>query len=122
MLKHSGENPAQTYYTDDNGRYTLVSPKDWWDNVGILATSAQERIDYPTQKPEKLLERIIKASSNPNSIILDCFCGSGTTLAVAEKLGRKWIGIDANPDAIDICQDRIKKTKGDFLNENTTNI
>ena len=96
---------------DENGRYTLVSPKDWWDNLGILATSAHERVDYPTQKPEKLLERVIKASSNEGSIVLDCFCGSGTTLAVAEKLKRKWIGCDINKNAIDICEKRINKLK-----------
>ena len=101
-------------YKDDAGQwYSLVNTKDWWD-LNMVGRSSIERIDYPTQKPEKLLERIIKASSNPNSIVLDCFCGSGTTLAVAEKLGRKWIGIDGNPDAINVCKERIKKIRGGF--------
>ena len=57
-------------------------------------SSSRERIDYPTQKPEALLERIIKASSNEGDLVADFFCGSGTTAAVAEKLGRKWIATD----------------------------
>jgi len=64
---------------------------------------------YPTQKSEALLERIIKASSNPGDLVADFFCGSGTTLAVAEKLGRKWIGCDSNKVAVDISTERINK-------------
>ena len=55
---------------------------------------AKERVNYPTQKPVKLLERIIKASSNPQDIVLDFFAGSGTTLTVAEQLNRRWVGVD----------------------------
>ncbi|MDR3111724.1 MAG: site-specific DNA-methyltransferase, partial [Elusimicrobiota bacterium] len=62
-------------------------------NIPIVNTSAKERIGYPTQKPEALLERIIKASSNKGDVVLDPFMGGGTTIAVAEKLGRQWIGI-----------------------------
>ena len=62
--------------------------------------TAKERINYPTQKPEDLLERIIKASSNEGDLIADFFCGSGTTAAVAEKLGRKWIATDLGKFAI----------------------
>lgn len=101
-------------YKDEEGKwYSLVNTKDWWD-LTMVGRSSQERVDYPTQKPEKLLERIIKASSNPNSIVLDCFCGSGTTLAVAEKLGRKWIGCDKNPISINVCKKRIDKIKNPF--------
>jgi len=70
---------------------------------------AKERLGYPTQKPEALLERIIKASSNPGDVVLDPFCGSGTTLAVAQKLGREWIGIDMNPDAIELVRQRLNQ-------------
>lgn len=80
---------------------------DYW-YIDILGSNAKERLGYPTQKPEKLLDRIIKASSNPGDIILDPFCGAGTTLAVAKKLNRKWIGIDKNPDAIKISTKRMK--------------
>ena len=68
-------------------------PETWWDDIAIAARSKQN-IGYPTQKPEKLLERIIKATTNANDIVLDFFGGSGTTCAVAEKLGRKWISCD----------------------------
>jgi site-specific DNA-methyltransferase (adenine-specific) len=107
MAPGSGDNPAQTYYHDENGKYTLVNVKDWWDDIGILATSSYERVGYATQKPESLLERIIKASSNENSIVADFFNGSGTTAAVAEKLGRRWIASDINKKAVDIATKRI---------------
>ncbi|MFW9970927.1 MAG: DNA methyltransferase, partial [Candidatus Odinarchaeota archaeon] len=64
-------------------------------------------LGYPTQKPEKLLKRIIKASSNKGDLVADFFCGSGTTLAAANKLNRKWIGVDNNPNAIDLCKKRL---------------
>lgn len=79
---------------------------DVWD-VSLLAPIAKERTGYPTQKPERLLERVILASSNPGDTVLDPFCGSGTTLAVAERLGRKAIGIDQNPAAVSIASSRI---------------
>ena len=68
--------------------------RDVWEDVFPIGTENSERLDYPTQKPVALLDRIIKASSNEGDLIADFFCGSGTTLAVAEKLGRKWIGSD----------------------------
>ena len=83
--------------------------------IPIINPQATERIDYPTQKPEALLERIIKASSNEGSIVLDCFCGSGTTAAVAEKLGRRWIMADLNKGAI---QTTIKRLQGIVRNKN----
>lgn len=123
MLEHSGENPSQTYYQDENGRYTLVNIKDWWDNIGMLSTAAHERENYPTQKPEALLERIVKASSNEGSIVLDCFMGSGTTQAVAQKLGRKWIGIDCNKGSIQTAVKRLQKiTNSDGLTARESKI
>ena len=68
---------------------------------------SNERIGYPTQKPEALLERIIKASSNEGDVIADFFMGGGTTLAVAQKLGRKFIGSDISKDAYDITKKRL---------------
>ncbi len=82
------------------------------DDVIILSslnTMSQELSAYPTQKPEALLERIIKASSHTDSIVLDCFSGSGTTQAVAQKLGRRWIGVDCNKGAIQTTMKRIQK-------------
>jgi hypothetical protein len=75
---------------------------------GILHQS-DEREDYPTQKPEELIERIVSASTNPNEIVLDCFLGSGTTAAVAQKLGRRWIGADINKGAIQTTEKRLQR-------------
>ncbi len=80
-----------------------------WDDIPGLGIRPNEYLDYPTQKPEGLLERIINASSNEDSIVLDCFVGSGTTAAVAEKLGRRWIAADINKGAI---QTTIKRLQG----------
>lgn len=79
---------------------------DVWD-IPIIAPVAHERLDYPTQKPEALLERIIAGSSNAGDLVMDFFCGSGTTLAVAEKLGRKWIGCDLGRFAIHTSRKRL---------------
>lgn len=73
---------------------------------------AKERVDYPTQKPEALLERIIRASSNEGDLVLDCFCGSGTTPAVAEKLGRRWIACDLGRFAIHTTRKRLLSIEG----------
>ena len=81
---------------------------DWWTDISPLKHGFNESIDYPTQKPEALIERIIKASSNEDSIILDCFVGSGTTAVVAEKLGRRWIAADLNRGAIQTTMKRIQ--------------
>lgn len=81
--------------------------RDIWSDIKDIGPQASEKYNYPTQKPEKLLERIIKASSNKGDIVLDAFAGSGTTLAVAEKLGRRWIGIDCGKLAIYTIQKRL---------------
>ncbi len=83
-----------------------IPPKDWFV---IDYARKSERLGYPTQKPEALLERIIKASSNKNNIILDPFCGCGTAMAVAHRLNRKWIGIDISPTAINLIEKRLNK-------------
>lgn len=88
-----------------------VKPKDWW-SMDIINQAANERLGYPTQKPEKLLEKIIKASSNPGDIILDAYCGCGTTVAVAERLERKWIGIDITYQSISLILKRLEDTIG----------
>lgn len=83
-------------------------PPDWWTDIPSGGQiSRLEMVGYPTQKPEKLLSRIIKASSNPGDLVADFFCGSGTTLAVAEKLGRKWIGTDIGRFAIHTSRKRL---------------
>jgi len=87
--------------------YTGQLVQNIWTDIPIVNPMAQERIGYPTQKPEALLERIIRASSNPGDLVLDCFTGSGTTQGVAEKLGRRWIGIDCGKLAIYTIQKRL---------------
>ncbi|MHB8838387.1 MAG: site-specific DNA-methyltransferase [Gemmatimonadaceae bacterium] len=82
-------------------------PDDVLD-ISIEAPSANVRTGYPTQKPEALLDRIVRASSNPGDLILDCFIGSGTTAAVAQKLGRRWIGCDINKGAIQTTAKRLQ--------------
>ena len=84
-----------------------VSLQSLWDDIFPVNSQAKERIDYPTQKPEALLERIIKASSNEGDLIADFFSGSGTALAVAEKLNRKWIGCDLGKFAIHTTRKRL---------------
>jgi adenine-specific DNA-methyltransferase len=78
-----------------------------WSDISLLNSQADERIGYPTQKPERLLERIIKTSSNPGDLVADFFIGSGTTAAVAEKLGRKWIATDLGKFAIHTTRKRL---------------
>jgi len=78
-----------------------------WDDINPINSQAKEALDFPTQKPEALLERIIKASSNEGDFVADFFCGSGTTLAVAEKLGRRWIGADLSKFAIHTTRKRL---------------
>lgn len=83
-----------------------------WDDIEPIGAQAQERLGYPTQKPEALLERIIKASSGEGDVVLDPFCGCGTAVAVAERLKRRWIGIDITHLAITLMKKRLEDTFG----------
>ena len=105
----------RTYYPDAG-----MIPNDVWE-IPYENSMSKERVDYPTQKPTALLERIIKSSSRAGDIVADFFCGSGTTLAVAEKLGRKWIGADLGRFSIHTTRKRmigvqreLKKAGKDF--------
>jgi DNA modification methylase len=80
-----------------------------WCDIPPLHNLSRERVGYPTQKPVALLERIIKASSDPDDIVLDAFCGCGTALVAAQKLGRRWIGIDSSPTACRVMADRLRR-------------
>jgi DNA modification methylase len=86
--------------------------QDVWTDISPINSQAQERLGYPTQKPLTLLERIINASSNPGDVILDPFCGCGTAVEAAEKLGRQWIGIDITFIAIDLIISRLHRSFG----------
>ena len=79
---------------------------DVWE-IGVIAPIGRERTGWPTQKPEALLERVVRASSKPGDLVLDPFCGSGTSLVVAHRLGRRFVGIDAAPLAIDTARRRL---------------
>jgi DNA modification methylase len=91
--------------TRSTGQYR--HPSDVW-KIPAINAMAKERLGYPTQKPEALLEKIIKANSNKNDIVLDPFCGCGTAMAVSQMLRRKWIGIDISPTAIGLIEKRIE--------------
>jgi len=80
-----------------------------WDDIQMISSQSGERLGYPTQKPVALLERIIKTASDEGDIILDPFCGCGTTLVAAQRLGRKWIGIDISPTACNLMKKRLQK-------------
>jgi len=88
-----------------------------WSDIGRVGNTAGERLDYPTQKPEGLLERIMRASSNGGDLVFDAFAGSGTTCAVAEKLGRRWVGIDCGKLAIYTIQKRMLNLCRDIGNK-----
>ena len=98
--KNSGE--------DEKGYYNIVAQDDVF-NIPAVFNMSKQRLGYPTQKPDALLERIIKASSNEGDIVADFFCGCGTTIAAAEKLNRKWIGVDINHLAISLIEDKRLK-------------
>ncbi|MGZ8394814.1 MAG: DNA methyltransferase [Nitrospira sp.] len=85
-----------------------LSPQDIWYDIRPIHNQSQELLDFPTQKPEALVERILKTSSASNDLVLDCFIGSGTTAAVAQRLGRRWIGCDINKGAIQTTAKRLQ--------------
>jgi DNA modification methylase len=87
-----------------------------WTDIKNLQGIDRERIGYPTQKPEKLLERVIKASSNENDVVFDPFVGGGTTVVVAEKLNRRWIGIDQSVQAVKVTEYRLTNDRNLFAN------
>ncbi len=102
---------------DMNAAYELRAEgavmSDWWpDLTPLLSPTMKERMGYPTQKPESLLERIIQASTNPGDTVLDAFCGCGTTIAVAQRLGRHWIGIDITYQSIALILRRLEHQFG----------
>jgi site-specific DNA-methyltransferase (adenine-specific) len=106
--KSKGYNNKVEWLIDNNGEeYKLTSIRDVW-NIPIINNNAKERLGYPTQKPVALLDRIMKASCPQGGIVLDPFCGCGTTIAGAIQNNLNWIGIDISYDAVDIMKDRIK--------------
>jgi len=102
-----------------------VPLQELWADIPPVNSQAAERLGYQTQKPEALLERIIQTSSNPGDVVLDCFCGCGTAIAAAQKLGRRWIGIDITYLATNLIRHRLIRSYGpdvdfDITGEPTT--
>jgi len=104
--KRKGQDPYKIYLSEEGRR-----PGDVWE-IPTINASAKERLGYPTQKPEALLERIIASSSNEGSAVLDPFCGCGTAVAVAQRLNRRWIGIDITHLAVNLIRHRLRDTYG----------
>ncbi len=104
--------PSYKRYLDEMPGVPL---QDIWMDLRPLGAQAAERLGYPTQKPESLLERIILSSSNPGDLVLDAFCGCGTTINVAERLDRRWIGIDVSPTAVALMKSRLQAAYKDLL-------
>ena len=106
--KKGGVPRLKRYLTGDSG----VLPGDVWTDINPVSSAAGERMGYPTQKPLSLLERIVKASSNEGDVVLDPFCGCGTAVIAAEKLNRKWIGIDVTHLAVSLIEKRLNDSFG----------
>ena len=115
--KNSGRckfNPIREPYPHDYGDRTGFHPdgrimNDWWQ-IGILSTTAKERNNYPTQKPLQLLERLLKAYTDEGDLVLDFYCGSGTTGEAAVRMNRRCVLVDVNPKAVQIARKRIEDT------------
>ena len=101
-----GNVPRYKRYLDEQKGKTL---NNIWTDIPNLTAKSKERIGYPTQKPLALLERIIRASSNTTDIVLDPFCGCATTCIAAERLERRWIGIDLSPKSFELVQMRLEQ-------------
>ena len=110
--RKSRRTPPRRFYLDESKGIPL---DNLWINGIQLASSTHERLGYPTQKPVALYQRIIKISSNEGDRILDPFAGSGTTLDAAQSLGRRWIGIDQNPEAVQLIEQRLTDRHALFL-------
>ena len=108
VQRRKGLVPLQKRYLDEMPGIML---QDVWNDIKSAQVLKKEDVGYSTQKPLKLLERIIQISSNPKDIVLDCMCGSGTTLVASHNLGRKYIGIDSNFKACQIARKRVKARK-----------
>ena len=104
--------PRRVRYLDETSGLAVG---DLWADIPRLQSISTERTGYPTQKPRTLLERIIKASSNPGDVVFDPFCGSGTSLVAAEDLQRSWVGIDISKEAAALAVRRIGDRQGMFL-------
>lgn len=108
-----GETKYYKYYLDEG-----KIPEDWWTDINSIQSGSVERLGYPTQKPEALLQRIIRACSAEGDLVLDAYCGCGTTVAVSQSLKREWIGIDITYQSIALILRRLEKTFGPEILQN----
>ena len=106
-----GYQRGRKYYLNEAPKRVVPS---WWNDISGAQRSSKEWLSYPTQKPLKLLERIIKASSNEGDIVFDPFCGCATTLVAADRLGRSWVGVDLSAKAAELVVERIEADQGLF--------
>lgn len=111
ILSSTGKSLSRKRYLRDAEGTPVV---DLWDDVNRISPTSSQRLDYPTQKPESLLERVIRTSSNPGDLVADFFVGSGTTAAVAEKLGRKWIATDLGKFGVHTTRKRLIQVQRDL--------
>lgn len=102
---------ARDWQEDVNGKFRLTAPSNLWTDITVPFWSMPENTDHPTQKPEKLMAKLILASSQPNDIILDPFLGSGTTSVVAKKLGRHYVGIEIEEDYCCLAEKRLSRVE-----------
>ena len=114
IQRRRGGVPSYKRYLDEMPGVPL---QDQWTDIKPLQSRSKERIGYPTQKPLALLERIIKASSNEGDMVLDPFCGCATACVAAENLGRKWVGIDLSPKAIELVNVRLRAAMGGLFHD-----
>jgi DNA modification methylase len=106
--------PRLKFYVEDGKGMPLA---DVWTDIGAINSQATERLGYPTQKPLALMERIVAASSNEGDVVLDPFCGCGTTIDAAQRLNRHWAGIDVTYISIDLIQKRLKDRFGEGIED-----
>lgn len=104
---------AKDWHEDENGKYRITHPSNIWTDITIPFWSMPENTDHPTQKPEKLVAKVILASSRPKDIVLDPFLGSGTTSVVAKKLGRNFVGIEIDEMYACLAEKRLEMTELD---------
>jgi len=112
---NKGETKYYKYYLDQG-----KIPEDWWTDINSIQASSAERLGYPTQKPEALLKRIIKASTNEGDTVLDAYCGCGTTIVAAQALNRKWIGMDITYQSVALVLRRLEDQFGKQVVNNIT--
>ena len=112
VQRRPGAVPSYKRYLDEMPGVPL---QDQWTDINPVQARSKERIGYPTQKPLALLERVIESSSDPGDVVLDPFCGCATACVAAEKLGRKWVGIDISPKAVELVNIRLQEFMGDLF-------